>query len=205
MKRTRQLIIEHLQEKDVATATEISNALGVTAANIRHHLSILQNEGVVQIMGQRPGSGRGRPTYIHALTHHAQRHNLNGLANALLAEFIGTLSPEARDSALKRLVVRLLNNQSVVRENLTQRLYQAVRRLNQLNYQARWEAHAVAPHLILGHCPFAAILPEHPELCNLDAHLIEHLLNIPIKQTDKLARDDQGMTYCTFLVEKIKI
>ena len=202
METTRQQIIQHLQEKNVATASEIGNALGVTPANIRHHLAILKNEGVVQIIGQRPTTRRGRPTHLYTLVHQAQRHNLDGLASAMLDEFISFLSPEDLDSALEQLSNRLLKEQTPPKSNLTQRLYQAVTQLNQLNYRARWEAHAKAPHLILGHCPFAAILPEHPELCHLDAHLIERIIIAPVKQTDKLTRDDLGMTYCTFVVEE---
>jgi len=202
MEPTRQQIIEHLKGKDVATATEIANALGVTPANIRHHMGILQNEGVIQTIGQRPASGRGRPTHLYSLTHQAQRHNLDGLASAMLDEFINTLSPTERNLALERLGNRLLNNPKDQKSNLTQRLYQAVTYLNKLNYQARWEAHAVAPRLILGHCPYTAILPEHPELCHLDSIFIEQLVNTPVKQTDKLNRDAFGMIYCTFVVEK---
>ena len=58
-------------------------------------------------------------------------------------------------------------------ENLTRRLYRTTEILNQQHYQARWEARPDAPRLVLGHCPFSAILEEHPELCKLDAYLIE--------------------------------
>jgi predicted ArsR family transcriptional regulator len=136
------------------------------------------------------------------LTHQAQRHNLDGLASALLDEFINTLTTTERNSALKRLGNRLLNNPKDRKSNLPQRLFQAVTYLNELKYQARWEAHAVAPRLILGHCPYAAILLKHPELCHLDSIIIEQLITAPVRQTDKLNRDAFGMVYCTFVVEK---
>jgi predicted ArsR family transcriptional regulator len=69
-----------------------------------------------------------------------------------------------------------------------------------MRYQARWEAHADAPRLTLGHCPYAAILPEHPELCALDAALLETLLGAPATQVAKLARDGRGGMYCLFVI-----
>ncbi len=181
---------------------EISNALGVTAADIRHHLSILKKEGVVRTTGQRPASGRGRPVHLFSLTDRIQRNNLDVLASALLEEFINTQPPSERGAALDRLADRLTNTPIDQASNLPQRLFRAVAYLNEFNYQARWEAHATAPRVILGHCPYAAILPEHPELCHLDAKLIEKLIDTQVKQTDKLNRDAFGMIFCTFVVEK---
>jgi predicted ArsR family transcriptional regulator len=86
--------------------------------------------------------------------------------------------------------------------NLTQRLGLAVQRLNEMGYQARWEAHRDAPRLFLGHCPYLAILPEHPELCQMDAHLLENLLGVPASQVKKRAQDSRGARYCLFVAGK---
>jgi predicted ArsR family transcriptional regulator len=202
MESTRLQIIEYLREKELASAIEISNALSLTAADIRHHLSVLKKEGVVRTTGQRPPSGRGRPVHLFSLTERVQRNNLGVLASALLEEFINTQPPTERGAALEKLANRLANTPIDQVSNLPKRLFRAVAYLNELNYQARWEAHAIAPQVILGHCPYAAILPDHPELCLLDAKLIERLIDTPIKQIDKLNRDASGMIFCTFMVEE---
>lgn len=201
MEPTRLQIIAYLRDKQVATAIEISNALGVTSANVRHHLSVLRDEGVVQIIGLRPTSGRGRPTHLFSLTDRVSRNNLDILASALLREFISTLPVSERKKALERLADHLINDPNKPTGSLPQRLYEAVAYLNEHNYQARWEAHAIAPRLILGHCPFAAIIQDHPDLCLLDANLIEKSINAPVKQIDKLNRDAFGMIHCTFMVD----
>jgi len=69
-----------------------------------------------------------------------------------------------------------------------------------MNYQARWEAHVDAPHIIFGHCPYAAILPDHPEFCELDKLLLEMLSDLRIDQREKLANDTRGIKYCLFAV-----
>jgi predicted ArsR family transcriptional regulator len=198
MKTTRKLIIDYLKEKRAASTIEIGHALRVTPANIRHHLAVLADEGVVQIAGERPANGRGRPTHLYGLTEEVQEHSLDRLADALLREFIEVLPDSERASALERIANRLIEPKSTAAGNLTQRLYAAVSQLNELNYQARWEAHSKGPRLRLGHCPYAAILPEHPELCQLDKKLLEEFLATPVFQTAKLVKDRRGEKYCAF-------
>ncbi|HSF81491.1 MAG TPA: ArsR family transcriptional regulator [Anaerolineales bacterium] len=202
MKTTRQLILDHLGNKQVASAQEISRALKVTPANIRHHLAILASEGVVAIIGVRPASKRGRPTSLYALTSQSTRNNLDRLASALLDEIAQPRKAASQAESLPSVARRLAGRTEGTPASLTRRLYQAVHRLNELNYQARWEARSAAPQIILGHCPYAAILSAHPELCRLDALLLENLLDRPVDKVAHLAKDERGLTYCMFSVLK---
>ena len=54
--------MEYLRHRQIASAVDISHALHLTAADIRHHLAILAMEGIVEITGQRSSVGRGRPS-----------------------------------------------------------------------------------------------------------------------------------------------
>jgi predicted ArsR family transcriptional regulator len=177
----------------------MSRAANTTAANIRHHLSILTNEGVVEVVGERPTYKRGRPALLYALSKQARQHNLDGLSNALLDELLLPLQSSERWDALKRISRRMVGEVESS-ANLTQRLYLPMRRLKEMQYNARWEAHPNAPRIILGHCPFAQILPEHPELCQVDGLIIEKLLGKRVQQVEKLAIDYQGSPYCRFIV-----
>jgi len=205
LKTTRQLIIDHLKERRLSSADEIAHAIQVTPANIRHHLAVLLDEGVVQIAGERPADGRGRPTYLYSLTEELQSHNLDGLARALLQELLEALPEQERMLALGRVADRLVDRSTPPMGGLTQRLYAAIRQLNEIHYQARWEARADAPRLRLGHCPYAAILPEHPEMCQMDRMLIEGLLDAPAVQTARLAKDSRGEIYCMFKIEPLRL
>jgi predicted ArsR family transcriptional regulator len=66
--------------------------------------------------------------------------------------------------------------------------------LNQLHYQARWEAGAEGPRIILGQCPYAAVIGNHPELCRMDMSLLEGMLDTQVEQRVKLG------PMCIFLV-----
>jgi predicted ArsR family transcriptional regulator len=179
----------------------MSQAANTTAANIRHHLAILTHEGAVEVVGERPTSKRGRPALLYTLSKQARQHNMNGLSSALLDELLKPLPPDEQEQALQRIAQHMIGAIES-KDNLTQRLYLAMRRLNEMKYNARWEAHHNAPRIILGHCPYAQILPQHPELCQVDGFIIEKLLEKPVDQTEKLAIDNQGSSYCKFVMRQ---
>ena len=200
VKTTRQLLIEHLHIRRTASADELARALNVTPANIRHHLAALQSEGVVENIGQRPVSGRGRPVQLFSLVEQASRNNLALLAKILFQELERVSQPAEQEQVFKRLASSLLGPMRPPASNLAQRYYQAILQLNALNYQARWEAHAKAPHIIFSHCPYAAIIQDHPELCLLDRFLLEELFGKATQQAAKLEPTAQGERQCVFLV-----
>ena len=203
MKTSRQRLLDYIQAHRAVTILEISRALRMTPANARHHLSILGEQGLVQIAGHRPGSGKGRPAAVYRLSQPAQGAGLHALSSALLV----MMTSDLPENALPRLAQRLAgegegHDGPGSGSRLSQRLVRAVQRLNELGYQARWEAHATAPRLILGCCPYAAILPEHPELCQVDAALLETLAGASAGQTARLAPDRQGLPHCIFVIGK---
>jgi predicted ArsR family transcriptional regulator len=203
VKTTRQRIMEFLQFHRHASAAELSRALHVTAANIRHHLSILEEEGVVAVTGQRPASGRGRPVNIFALSQQASLHNLDRLASSLLRCW---QAGEKEAPPLKVLAAAMLEDGAEASSSQqkassqTRRLTQAVDRLNEMNYQARWEAHASGPRLIFGHCPYLSILDRHPEMCRLDAFLLEEMLGVKVVQQVRREPNPQGLPQCVFVL-----
>lgn len=198
MKTTRQRILEYLGNKPGASALEISRALSLTPANIRHHLRILLGEGAIEISAERVSGERGRPTLLYCLAQHARAHNLGGLASALLGVLLQAGNEEGRLRTLDEVAQRMVGQSELGAAHLTSRLNACIRRLDELSYRARWEAHAHGPRLILGHCPYAAILADHPELCQIDALLLQRLLGVPVAQVAKLVPHPQGGQVCIF-------
>ena len=203
MQNTRQRILEYIDTHRLVSAVEMSRVFQLTAANIRHHISILTDLDLIEAGGQVPSQGRGRPTTLYMRTRKSQVNNLVGLLGALMAQFSGPRESKQRDKRLKKLAQTLLGSGEIIRGTITQRLFGAVDRLNELRYRARWEAHAESPRVILGQCPYAAIIDQHPELCQMDAHLIGGLLDIPVEQTIKFGRGIEDASFCAFvLVQK---
>ncbi len=202
MRPTRQQIISMLQSKRSLSVQEISRALHLTPANIRHHLSVLEEEGVIEVASQRKTPGRGRPIQIYTLTQQILAHNLDALASVVLEELTQNNSSNSQNELFTRIASRLAQPEIPANQSLTKRLYLTVQRLNDMHYQARWEAHAEAPRIFLEHCPYAAILPDHPELCQIDAKLLNKFLNHQVILTSKLEKDSRGTVYCLFTAIK---
>lgn len=196
MQITRQQIIEYLQLNRYVTATELSHELKLTSANIRHHLRLLKSAGLVEVVGQEPVRGRGRPLMIFGLTDSARKNNLDGLASALLNS-IDHHEVDATDF-LAQAAAQLAGEINISMRIHT-RLNMAIERLNQLKYQSSWEASPNGPKVILRNCPYSAILPDHPELCHFDEFLLAQLLNLPVVQCAKLRRSPDGSPHCAFV------
>jgi predicted ArsR family transcriptional regulator len=200
-KGTQERILDYLHDHPAVSITEISRALAMTRANIRHHIEILLAQERVTEAGKTQPPGRGRPMHVYRLSERAQLHNLDQLAGALLAEYLAGAESGVIDQALKRVATRIAGEPLPGARHLTQRLTASNRRLNELNYNAHWEAHADAPHVLFGHCPYAVMLKDHPELCRMDAFLLEHLLASPVHQTARRGDKNQS-PYCVFLIQQ---
>ena len=197
----RQRILAYLHSHPGVSAEEISRALLVTPANIRHHLSILVGDGRAALLGARRPDGRGRPVQVYGPGELHEGDGLSALADALLSKWLEALPPAQRETALRDLAARLAAQpHDRLVEAVARRLGPAIERLNALHYQARWEAHAQGPRIILEHCPYAAIIAGHPELCRMDAQLLSILLGANALQTAKLEMNARGVPFCQFVL-----
>ena len=196
MQLTRQQIIDYLQVNRMATSIELSHALKVTSANIRHHLKLLEAAGAVEVVGKQPVRGRGRPMKIYSLTENTLDHNLKELSSALLKTLVENSSQPEEQIAI---IAQNILGEYQAAPNIHTRLNRAVEQLNELRYQASWEASPRGPRIILRNCPYAVIVAEHPELCRMDVALLTQLLDQPVNQIAKLERNPDGTPHCTFV------
>ncbi|MEW6030588.1 MAG: helix-turn-helix domain-containing protein [Chloroflexota bacterium] len=194
MTASRQRILSHLRRLGPASAMEIARALSTTPANARHHLSVLASDGRVTVVRERR-AGRGRPVKVYGLSAALQGDNLAGLLNSVLGEWLGNLPEKKKEERLRELAKALGGEMSPANLPLARRLAVVVERLNEKYYAARWEAGAEGPRVIFGHCPYAAIIEKHPELCQIDAFLLEGQVGLGARQTAKI---EKGQGMCIF-------
>ena len=62
---TRLRILDYLRKQQTASVHELSSALAMTGANVRHHLSVLESNDLIELISQRR-EGRGRPVTFMA-------------------------------------------------------------------------------------------------------------------------------------------
>ncbi len=192
MTTARQKVLAYLTKSGTASAREISRALKLSAATVRHHLRILASDGRLELAMVRGRDTRGRPEKIYSLPRAALGHNLAGLSGALLAE--GTTV------SMETLARHLTGDANFGSQPLARRLNLTVEKLNEMNYHAHWEAGPQGPRMIFGHCPYAAIVGRHPELCAMDHAMLRELTGQPAAQLLKTGKD--GSSVCVFAVGK---
>jgi predicted ArsR family transcriptional regulator len=198
MQHTRQQIIKYLHSHRSATSTELGRALLVTPANIRHHLKLLEKDDLVKVIGHEAAHGRGRPTNLYGLTDHALTHNLDGLSDALLGTLFSCELPTK--VIVNRVARNLIGTYKPASTRLTL-MKRVVEKLNQLKYEAAWEASPNGPKIIFRNCPYALIISEHPEICDIDTAMLTYALKRPFIQSAKLERSPDGSSHCAFVLQ----
>lgn len=187
----RQKVLNHLKKTRAASAREIARALKMSAPNVRHHLSVLASDGRVEVAEARPHDGRGRPEKIYSLAQSAQGDNLSALADALLTVAGKKVSMEA-------LASHVLDVEQFSTLPIPKRLALLIEKLNEMHYQARWEAGPEGPRVLLGRCPYWKVIEKHPEICKMDEVLLQRAMARPVQGLQKGERV-QGL--CPFVFQ----
>ena len=211
MSTVRNQVLQFVHTHQSVSASDIAMLLGTSRANARHHLVILEKQGFVEVIGTRQGEGRGRPSVLYGLSDRTKGDNLGTLMSALLSHSYLSINPEGRILFLEQLVETMVHagvdgkpisrQDESISETLTKKLYRAIQILNQMNYHARWEAHADSPYIHFGNCPYSEIISRHPELCKLDSVLLTRLTGERVEQSAKLELDSRGLSFCAFDVK----
>src|SRR5690606_24302266 len=122
----------------------------------------------------RPLAGRGRPEQVFTLTITAQPEGLENLTHALLRQ----LGDSPRAAQVRQLAANLVSTDNLP-TGPARRLVTAMQRLTPLGYKPHWEARPQGPEVVLGRCPYANLVAEHPALCRMDKEVLEQLLGQP--------------------------
>ena len=189
MATARQKVLTYFSKNRSASAREISRALKMSAATVRHHLRVLTSDGRLEMSFVRERDERGRPEKVYSLPSAALGNNLSALGDAVLVEAGSSVRMEA-------LAKRLAGESNFASHPVAKRLNLTVEKLNAMNYHARWEAGPQGPRLIFGHCPYAAIIEKHPELCRMDESLLTEMMGDTAMQMFKIGKE--GSSSCVF-------
>jgi predicted ArsR family transcriptional regulator len=200
MLNSRQKILSYLVEQQGATAEELSHVFHVTPSNIRHHLSILSDQGCIEVVSQKVSSGKGRPTQVFTCVEDNRKNNLEPLLESLLADLLQSRPPGGVDHPLKRIAGMILSHYHFDPKNPTQRLYSTMKVLNQMGYHAHWEAHSTSPRIMFDRCPYRSLVDHQPEICLLDKYILEFLLSTSVERVAEKTINLRGLPQCIFSV-----
>ena len=198
----RQRVLAFLGKQRSASAAQIGRALNMSSATVRHHLSVLQADGRISMIGALHKLGRGRPVKEYRLSEKSLGDNLGMLSDALLAEWLGKLSSAKSEQVLASVARNLADQIGRIDPNApaAKRLAMLMEELNVRRYQAHWEAGRDGPRILFAHCPYTAIIEKHPELCRVDAIMLGEQLDARANQVSKIDLKPGGTAYCIFAV-----
>jgi DeoR family transcriptional regulator, suf operon transcriptional repressor len=200
MKSTRDRILQTLLTNPTATITELAEAVDINTISVRHHLTNLQAEGLIQANEERHGVGR--PRLIYSLTDTGLEKfptRYMTLTNRLLEQLKSTLT----QTEINELFVRMAK--SLAAEHLDrikklpieQKLDAIRKSLGDEGFMIEWQKIGEDYQIIEKACPFYHVGQSHPEVCIMDQTLISTMLSIP---TDKVQCVLNGDVHCTYLI-----
>jgi predicted ArsR family transcriptional regulator len=197
---TRKRILIAIKKHQLVTVSDICLYLDLNPANIRHHLSILKDEGLIEEIESRSRNGRGRPETVYSVSRVFKEDGLENLMGGILRIWRVAQTEDALNQKIRELAHQMAGNAGETQySTTTKRLALCVNHLNKLHYQAQWEASLSGPRIRLRNCPYWKVIKQIPELCNMDGNLIEELTGLRMKQTTKLERNERGLLECSFI------
>ena len=197
----RQRVLSYLRKQQVASAEQIGFGLDMSAASVRHHLSILLADGRIILVGEKRKGMRGRPVNLYGLSEKSLGDNYPILTSAILEALLEDRSSATREqiiNAIARKIALAFGDEEALKALAAKRLAMLVDKLNEMHYRVHWEAGAQGPRILFAHCPYAAIIEKHPELCRMDAALLAELTGVAIHQLAKIGVQPVGSPYCIF-------
>ncbi len=175
----------------------MSQMLHVTKADVRYHLKELIAVGEIEKAATIQPNWKGRPTRLFQLADQARPGNYQPLAEALLSicDAAGTTP-----AVINQLAAQMAHKIPPARQRPTQ-LNRLVSFFSANAYDAIWEAHAAGPRIIFRNCPYAAILPLHSQLCEMDCRVIEDYLGNEKFQATRIGKGKENKPTCVFQIE----
>jgi predicted ArsR family transcriptional regulator len=199
MQSTRQEILEILKEERQATVEDLASRLGLTPMTIRHHLNVLQAQGLVEASTVRRSQKVGRPRLVYTLTDAADDlfpQNYSELARNLVTEVKETLGADETQAIFRRIAERMAQDAPppVPGQTFEERLDQVTIFLETKGFLFRWEKSDEGYVMSNTNCPYRNVTQEHAEVCAMDAILIDRLLGVESQQISNLQEGDDACT-----------
>ncbi len=203
---TRQKVLATLLSRPRITINEIAENVGINPISVRHHISALEAESLVDSEEERHGVGRPRrvyflteagvekfPTRYVRLT----TRLLEQLKESVPAPIVSKLFTEmAKDMANDFASPEMQNMSMEDRLRVLQNL------LKQEGFLIEWERQGDQYHIHETSCPYYHVGHNHPEVCSVDQIIISSMLSVPAAKTQCILNGDQ---LCTYVVPALAI
>ncbi len=168
---------------------------------IRHHLAVLEAEGLVSSTKER--GHVGRPRYVYFLTENALSlfpERYDELADRLLQCLKSLGARQEITQVLEEMGADIVKayQADLAGKSFEERLDILIDVLGDEGFLASWEKGDGEYILTEYSCPYLLVGQEHPEICQVDWHVITRILDTPVKRQTCML---QGDTSCRFHIQ----
>jgi DeoR family transcriptional regulator, suf operon transcriptional repressor len=204
MQDTRRHILEILKNHSEATVDEVVDELRqrrsdhITPVTVRHHLKILQDEGMVDSGKMRQRTSPGRPQHVYYLTERGLAYfpgNYQRLVETLLRQMESNLPPGGVNVILEGVATSMAETACIPQAPLEERLSAVVEYLNRSGYEAHYEPAENGYVLATCNCPYHHLSRETDSLCQMDMRLISNLLGVVPRLISRIAQGEDSCSY----------
>ena len=173
------------------TVNDLAEELELTDNAVRAHLLSLERDGLIKQSGTQRGTRK--PHFAYELTPEAEHlfpKAYDALLNQLITVLKGRLEPKAMEAVLREVGRSLAKSQAsdLRGANLESRAQRALKVLETLGGSAKIEREKNKLLIRSGSCPFAAVVAEHPEVCQLAETLVAKIMGVPVRE--RCAREE---------------
>jgi len=202
MKSTRDKILQTLLQKPRSTINTLAEAVGINPISVRHHLTNLQMEGLVE--GQEERHGVGRPRLVYLLTTEGMERfptRYMQLTTRLLSQMKDTMPEPVVDKLFNQIAEDLASQYSKDMQGLSmeERLDFVKDMLAREGFTVEWEKKDGQYQIHEISCPYYQIGVAHPEVCTVDQTLISKMLALPANKVQCIL---DGGAHCTYVIQK---
>lgn len=193
--------MQTLLRKPRSTINDLADAVGINPISVRHHLTNLQMEGLVDAEEERHGVGRPRLTYV--LTEDGMERfptRYLRLTTRLLAQMKESMPGPVVSKLFGQIAEDLASEYAMDMQGLSmeERLDFVKQMLAHEGFTVEWEKKDGAYQIHEISCPYYQIGVAHPEVCMVDQMLISRMLALPASKVQCIL---DGGTHCTYVVQ----
>ncbi len=194
-------ILRLIQRHGPQEIKSLEEKLGVSANAVREQLQYLLGAGLVSARKLRRGAGR--PAHVYSLTAKGQALFPQGydvLLKLLIEELVKAEGAERAQQLLNAVGARLAEDMTGGEQNvdLRKQVQRVVDALDRRGMPIVLEEEGVVA-LQSWSCPYASIARDHPEICEMEQHMLERALDAQVTITERII---DGHAACRFMVRK---
>ena len=189
-----------MRARGKCTVNELAEAAAVSPVSVRHHLTNLQAENLVQAEEVRHGVGR--PRLLFSLTdsgHDIFPGRYFRFTNRLLDEIKESMPEEKVQQLFSDVAETMAQQYARILDGLPleQRLDRMVELLSEEGFDAELENRGQQAVIRELSCPYFRIGRQHREVCNVDERFIATALSLPVERVSCVL---DGDAHCTFAI-----